>query len=45
MEDFVSKLPFGISSDLELFQRQGLDRVICIMDDILVFATDANKHD
>ncbi len=46
-----NKLPFGISSAPELFQRRingildGLDGVICMMDDILVFARDANEHD
>ena len=44
-----SKLPFGISSAPELFQKrintilEGLDGVICLMDDILVFGKD-NKE-
>ena len=44
-----NKLPFGISSAPELFQKrmnlilEGLDGVVCQMDDILVFGKD--KHD
>ena len=44
------KMPFGISSAPEVFQRtmekilQGLDGVICLMDDILIFAKDEATH-
>ena len=46
-----NRLPFGISSAPEVFQRQmsrileGLDGVICHMDDILVHAETQEKHD
>ena len=46
-----SKLSFGISSAPELFQKrinailEGLDEVICLMDDILVFGKDNKEHD
>ena len=46
-----NKLPFGIASALEIFQRrinqilEGLDGVVCMMDDILVFAKDHCEHD
>ena len=45
-----NKLPFGIASALEIFQRrmnrilEGLDGVVCLMDDILVFDKDRNEH-
>lgn len=45
-----NKLPFGITSALEIFQRrmnrilEGLDSVVCLMDDILVFGKDRNEH-
>ena len=45
------KLPFGISSAPELFQRrmtqtlEGLDGVLCHMDDVLVFGQDKKQHD
>ena len=41
-----NKLPFGISSAPELFQKrmskilEGLDGVVCLMDDVLVFGKD-----
>ena len=43
-------MPFGISSAPEFFQRCmekiliGLDGVICLMDDILVYAKDESTH-
>lgn len=46
-----NKLPFGISSAPELFQRrmnrilEGLDGVVCLIDDILVFGKDQDEHD
>ena len=44
-----NKLPFGISSTPEIFQRcvnriLGLDGVVCQMDDILVFGKDKQEH-
>ena len=44
------RLPFGLSSAPEIFQRSmekilfGLEGVICMMDDVLVFGTDAEEH-
>ena len=46
-----NKLPFGISSTPEHFQRrmsnilQGIDDVVCQMDDILVFGRTPKEHD
>ena len=46
-----NKLPFGISSAPELFQRrmnsilEGLDGVTCLMDDVLIFGKDKTEHD
>jgi hypothetical protein len=46
-----NRLPFGISSASEIFQRsmteilQGVDRVVCHMDDVLVHAPDHETHD
>ena len=46
-----NKLPFGIASAPELFQKrmskilEGLDGVVCLMDDVLVFGKDRNEHD
>ena len=46
-----NRLPFGLSSASELFQRTmsqilaGLQRVVCHMDDILVHAADRKTHD
>ena len=46
-----NKLPFGISSAPEHFQRrmhsllEGLDGVVCVMDDILVFGRTKHEHD
>ena len=45
-----NKLPFGISSAPELFQKRmseilvGLEGVLCQMDDILVFGKDLHEH-
>jgi hypothetical protein len=44
------RMPFGISSAPEFFQRsmekilEGLEGVVCLMDDVLVFAKDQNTH-
>ncbi len=46
-----NRLPFGISSAPEIFQRtmsgilEGLDGVICHMDDILIHGKDQAQHD
>ena len=46
-----NKLPFGIASAPEHFQRRmssilhGLDRVLCQMDDVLIFSRDKEEHD
>ena len=46
-----NKLPFGISSAPELFQRrmnqvlEGLDGVLCQMDDVLIFGANKAEHD
>ena len=46
-----TKLPFGISSGPELFQKRmsqilsGLDGVVCLIDDILVMGNNAKEHD
>ena len=46
-----NKLPFGISSALELFQKrmnsilEGLVGVVCMMDDVLIFGRDQKQHD
>lgn len=46
-----NKLPFGISSAPELFQKrmsailEGLSGVLCLLDDILVFGRDQKEHD
>ena len=46
-----NKLPFGISSAPELFQRrmsailEGLERVICLIDDVLVIDKNEAEHD
>ena len=45
-----NKLPFGISSAPELFQKRmtkilcGLDGVLCLMDDVLVFGNSREEH-
>ena len=45
------KMPFGISSAPEHFQKRmskilsGLDGVLCLMDDILVFESNKEEHD
>ena len=46
-----NKMPFGICSAPEHFQKRmnrilsGLDRVLCLMDDVLVFGKDRKEHD
>jgi len=46
-----NKLPFGISSAPQLFQRrmnsilEGLEGVLCLMDDVLVYGKDEAGHD
>ena len=46
-----NKLPFGISCAPELFQRrmnqilEGLEGVVCLMDDVLIFGTNKAEHD
>ena len=46
-----NKLPFGISSAPEHFQKRmsqildGLEGVVCQMDDVLVFGKDQQQHD
>ena len=46
-----NKLPFGISSAPEHFQKRmgrmlsGLEGVLCLMDDVLVFGKDKREHD
>ena len=46
-----NKLPFGIASAPELFQKQmskileGLDGVVCLMDGVLVIGKERNEHD
>ena len=46
-----NKLPFGISSALEHFQKRmskiltGLDGKVCQMDDVLVFGSNRTEHD
>ena len=46
-----NKLPFGIASAPEIFQKrmnrilEGLDSVVCMMIDILVFGKDHDEHD
>ena len=46
-----NKLPFGITSAPELFQRrmsrilEGLPGVLCLMDDIIIFGTTQEEHD
>ena len=48
---YFNKLPFGISSASELFQRrmseilEGLDGVLCQIDDILIFGSNQHQHD
>ena len=47
----LNKLPFGIATAPELFQRRmskillGLPEVLCHMDDVLIFATSQTKHE
>ena len=44
-------MPFGISSDPEHFQKRisqiliGLQGVLCLMDDVLIFGRDQEEHD
>ena len=46
-----NKLPFGISSAPELFQKwmeellEGLEGVVCLMDNVLIFGWDRQEHD
>uniref|UniRef100_A0A1X7UNT5 Reverse transcriptase domain-containing protein n=1 Tax=Amphimedon queenslandica TaxID=400682 RepID=A0A1X7UNT5_AMPQE len=46
-----NKLPLGIASAPEHFQKRmshilsGLDGVICLVDDVLVFGSNKRKHD
>jgi len=46
-----NKVPFGISSAPELFQRrmnqilEGLPGVLCLIDDVLVFGATEDEHD
>ena len=46
-----NKLPFGIASAPEVFQRRmskildGLEGILCHMDDVLVFGRDQEEHD
>ena len=46
-----NKLPFGVSCASELFQRrmavilEGLEGVLCLVDDVLVFGSDQQEHD
>ena len=48
---FFKRLPFGITSAPEVFQKrisqilENLKGVICLMDDILVFGTNQQEHD
>ena len=48
---YFNKLPFGIFSAPEVFQKRmkkildGLPRVVCMIDDILVFGADKKEHD
>ena len=45
------RLPFGISSGPELFQREmsrileGLEGVVCLMDDVVIFGRSQDEHD
>ena len=47
---YCKRLPFGISSAPEIFQREmqkvlaGLEGVVCQMDDILVYGADEQEH-
>ena len=46
-----NKLPFGIASALELFQKRmskilsGLEGIVCQMDDVLIFGKTKDEHD
>ena len=46
-----NKHPFGISCAPELFQRrmntilQGLEGMVCLMDDVLIFGSNKDEHD
>ena len=48
---WFNKLPFGISSASEIFQKkmnailEGIPRVLCHLDDILVYGKDKQEHD
>ena len=46
-----NRLPFGITSALEYFQKRtseiqtGLDGTICMMDDVLIYGKNQEEHD
>ena len=48
---YFNKLPFGICSAPELFQRSmsellaGREGVLCYIDDVIVFSSDTQEHD
>lgn len=48
---FFKRLPFGITSAPEVFQKRmsdilrGIDGVICLMDDLLIFGENRQQHD
>ena len=48
---YFNKLPFGISSAPEHFQKrmsrilEGLEGVLCLIDDVLIFGKDQKEHD
>ena len=48
---YFHRLPFGFTSAPEVFQRrmseilQGLDGVVCLIDDILVYGKNQEEHD
>ena len=47
----IHKLPFGIASTPELFQKRmskilsGLEGIVCQMDDVLIFGRTKEEHD
>ena len=48
---YFNELPFGITSAAEYFQKkmstilEGLQGVLCLIDDILIFGKDKEQHD